>query len=202
MYVVATFAWLFLGTGVPQWVECGAPQHYSATEPALRTSPSGLNLIKTQESCSLWSYPDPASPRAREERKPLAKRAKNWKKLSGTPWTIGWGHTGSEVTAGLFWDQPHCDRQFVYDIWAREIQLTRMVKVPLNQNQWDALMSLLFNIGEDNFAQSDLLVLLNKRDYHGARHEFKRWRKARGVVQLGLANRRAAEMELFNRPTR
>jgi lysozyme len=76
----------------------------------------------------------------------------------------------------------------------------RLVKAPLTQNQFDALVSFVFNIGEGAFAASTLLRLLNKRRYDEAALEFNRWIHAGGKRLEGLIRRRRAERELFLRP--
>lgn len=76
----------------------------------------------------------------------------------------------------------------------------RLVKVPLNANQYGALTSFTYNLGEGNFGSSTLLKKLNAGDYVGAANEFKRWNKAGGKVLAGLTRRRAAEAALFSTP--
>jgi lysozyme len=71
------------------------------------------------------------------------------------------------------------------------------VKVPLTQNQFDALVSFTFNVGCGALRESTLLRKLNGRDYAGARREFERWNKGGGRVLPGLTRRRAAEAKLF-----
>lgn len=200
MYVATALMWIFINQDVRKWIACGAPHHHVVMEPHVRTSDNGLALIKTQEDCRLTAYPDPRSPRGVEMAKPLSRRVAGWARLDGKPWSIGWGHTGSEVHEGLVWPQQQCDLQLVQDVWAREIQLNRMVKVPLTQNQFDALMSLLYNIGEGNLAGSTLIRELNRGHYKTAAAQFAVWRKSRGVVDTVLARRRAVEARLFTTP--
>jgi lysozyme len=69
----------------------------------------------------------------------------------------------------------------------------------LDQSQFDALVSLVFNIGGTNFAHSTLLKKLNAHDYLGASAEFVKWNKAAGKPMLGLTRRRAAERDHFLR---
>jgi lysozyme len=84
--------------------------------------------------------------------------------------------------------------------------VTNMVKVPLTQNQFDALVDFTYNSGAGNFASSTLLKLLNTGDYAGASAQFIRWNRAtdRATGQLivlpGLTRRRSAETDLFNTP--
>ena len=75
------------------------------------------------------------------------------------------------------------------------------VKVPLTQNQFDALVSFSFNVGEGAFRQSTLLKKLNASDYKGAAAEFAKWNKGGGRVLAGLVRRRKEEAELFMRAT-
>jgi lysozyme len=78
-----------------------------------------------------------------------------------------------------------------------EQAIHKNVTVPINQNQFDALVSFVYNVGAGNFAKSTLLKKLNKADYQGAADEFLRWNKAGGKVLNGLTRRRDAERALF-----
>lgn len=75
--------------------------------------------------------------------------------------------------------------------------VTKSVHVPLNANQYGALVSFTFNLGPSNFLKSTLLKKLNAGDYEGAANEFGKWNKAAGKVLKGLTRRRAAEAALF-----
>jgi lysozyme len=75
--------------------------------------------------------------------------------------------------------------------------VSRFVKVPLTQNQHDALVSLVYNIGEGNFYGSTLLRLLNAGDYMGAAAQFPNWRKSQGQIVQALVDRRQQEQNLF-----
>lgn len=77
--------------------------------------------------------------------------------------------------------------------------IKRLVLVKLTQGQYDALVSLVFNIGEGNFARSTLLRKLNRGQCSAAADEFKRWVYAGGKKLRGLVNRRAAESALFRK---
>lgn len=76
-------------------------------------------------------------------------------------------------------------------------QISRVIKVKVNENEFSALVSLAFNIGSENFTNSTLLKKLNKGDYAGAVDQFSVWRKSKGKVLSGLVKRRAAEKALF-----
>jgi len=75
--------------------------------------------------------------------------------------------------------------------------INKNVKVPINQNQFDSLVSFTYNVGCGNFEKSTLLKKLNEEDYVGASDEFVRWNKANGVPLRGLTARRLAERDLF-----
>ncbi len=114
--------------------------------------------------------------------------------------TIGWGHTndnGRQFTVGSVWTQAECDAELLSDVATFEQAVNRAVKVPLNQDQFDALVSFTFNLGEGNLKSSTLLRKLNSGDAVGAAQEFKRWNKAGGKVLPGLTRRRACEALLF-----
>lgn len=88
------------------------------------------------------------------------------------------------------------------DLQSAKNAILKYVKVPLNQNQFDALGVFIFNIGGGAFASSTLLKKLNEKDYDGASKEFVRWNKGRvkgNLVEMpGLTRRRLAEQKLFN----
>lgn len=133
---------------------------------------------------------------------------KKWEKLEleaylPTPndvWTIGWGHTHT-TKPGMVITVKQAQDLFDRDTAWVEAALKKYVKVPLTQNQYDALASLVFNIGEGAFAKSTLLRKLNAKDYEGAANEFPRWNKQAGKVLRGLVRRRAEEMEYFLKPS-
>ena len=137
-------------------------------------SKNGLDLIKHFESLQLKAY-----------------------KCSANVWTIGYGHT-KNVKEGdrICEDQANCF--LMQDLYSVERAIVRLVKVKLNQNQFDALCSLIFNIGISAFNKSTLLAKLNKEDYVGAAEQFRRWNKVNNVVMAGLVRRRQAEEDLFN----
>ncbi|MFJ2455290.1 lysozyme [Pseudomonas protegens] len=139
----------------------------------MRISQRGVALIKSFEGLRLSSYQD-----------------------SVGVWTIGYGTTRG-VTAGMRITADQAERMLQNDISRFEPDLDRLVKVPLSQNQWDALMSFTYNLGATNLASSTLLKLLNGGDYAGAADQFPRWNKAGGQVLAGLTRRRAAERAMF-----
>jgi lysozyme len=111
-------------------------------------------------------------------------------------WTIGYGHThtakqGQKITGA------QAEALLRKDItWAEEA-VNKSVVVPLTQNQFDALVSFVFNVGAGAFGSSTLLRLLNSKDYEGAANQFLRWNKQKGVVLKGLTKRREEERKLF-----
>lgn len=110
--------------------------------------------------------------------------------------TIGWGHTlgvkmGDKIT------REEAQQLFEQDTAWVEAALNELVKVPLTQNQFDALGSLVFNIGRTNFSRSTLLKKLNLKDYAGAADQFLVWNKQKGKPLRGLSIRRDKERALF-----
>ena len=140
----------------------------------MNISQNGINLIKNFEGCRLEAY-----------------------KCSAGVWTIGYGHTGSDVYKGLTITQEKAESLLKSDLIVHCNNVSKLVKVKLNQNQFDALVSFEYNIGYGNFSSSTLLNLLNKGDYAGAANQFERWVYAGGKVLAGLQKRRKAEKELF-----
>lgn len=118
-------------------------------------------------------------------------------------WTIGWGHTKG-VKQGDEISREQAQMLFDSDVKWAVAAVNRDVNVRLTQTQFDALVSLVFNIGEANFKRSTLLKKLNRGDYEGAALEFPKWNKQRQngklVVLRGLVRRRAEEMEYFMSP--
>ena len=78
-----------------------------------------------------------------------------------------------------------------------EDAVNRYVQVPMTQNQFDALVSFCYNLGQENLRNSTLLKKLNNKDYNGAADQFLRWDKANGRVLAGLTKRRTDERKLF-----
>ncbi len=114
-------------------------------------------------------------------------------------WTIGYGHT-SGVHAGMVCDQDQADEWLSEDIQGAAYVVNKVVTAPLNQNQFDALVDFVFNLGSGNFQSSTLLRLLNQGDYAGASKEFPKWNHAGGKELAGLTIRRLAEQALFDTP--
>ncbi|GJD17925.1 hypothetical protein RIVM261_028810 [Rivularia sp. IAM M-261] len=83
------------------------------------------------------------------------------------------------------------------DVSGAEVVVNKLVKVPLNQNQFDALVSFVFNLGETNFANSTLLRKLNASDYDAVPSELNKWVYAKGKILPGLVKRRLIEGKLF-----
>lgn len=122
-----------------------------------------------------------------------------YKDIAGV-WTIGYGHTKT-ARPGMAITKAEADHLLTQDVsWVNDA-INKHVTVPLNQNQFDALGSFVYNLGEGALARSTLLKKLNKGDYEAAAQEFPRWNKARvnGVLQpvRGLTNRRQDEQALF-----
>jgi len=145
----------------------------------MRISQNGIVLIKKFEGCVLTAYKD----------------------IAGVL-TIGYGHTGSDVTQGLHISQTRANELLRQDLTNFETGVNDCVKVPLNQNQFDALVSFSFNVGMSALRKSTLLKKLNGKDYTGAANEFDRWVHAGGKVVRGLQNRRDAEQLLFLTPVK
>ncbi len=136
-------------------------------------SPEGKNFIKQWESLELTAYLDGG----------------------GVP-TIGWGHT-KNVALGQTITEAQAEQFLSDDLAPTELTLNTNITVPVNQNQFDGMCSLAFNIGNNAFASSTLLKKLNAGDTQGAADEFPRWCYDNGKVIQGLVNRRNAERTLF-----
>lgn len=112
-------------------------------------------------------------------------------------WTIGYGHTKG-VQEGDKWTKEKAE----FMLW-RELEdeyegyVNDYVHVPLNQNQFDALCSWVYNLGPANLKVSTLLKKLNNGEYEEVPAQIKRWNKAGGKVLEGLVRRRNAEALMF-----
>jgi lysozyme len=142
----------------------------------MKTSPKGIALIKSAEGLRLKAYPDPGT--------------------GGLPWTIGYGST-SGVTRNMVITETKAEQMLAADLVRFEHIVERLVRVPVDQGQFDALVSFTYNVGEGNFTKSTLLRRLNAGDTAGAAEQFSRWVNAGGKVLPGLVKRRAAEQALF-----
>lgn len=150
---------------------------------------AGLALIKQFEGEGYFKwYPDPAH---------------GWK----VP-TVGYGHTDQAGkpfyadTKSKTFTQEEIDDILIADLErGYEPAVKKYVKVPLNENQYAALVSFVFNLGAGNFSKSTLLKKVNAKDFKGAANEFAKWNKAGGKVLKGLTRRREAEAALFLKPT-
>ena len=142
--------------------------------PEMTYSQSGRELTESFEGCRLSAYQDPKG-----------------------IWTIGYGHTGTDVTEGLVWTTEQCQLALAKDIlWAASV-VNQHVLVSLTQHAFDALVDFTFNAGSGNFEKATLLKLVNSRDMARADLEFGKWVKSGGVVLSGLVRRRADEAKLF-----
>jgi lysozyme len=118
----------------------------------------------------------------------------------GVP-TIGFGHTGG-VRLGQVISKARGYQLLRRDAAVAESAVRRLVKVPINQHRFDALVSFVFNVGVGAFESSTLLKELNRGHYHRAADQFLRWNRGGGRVLAGLTRRRQAERALFMKPVR
>jgi lysozyme len=139
----------------------------------MKLSKVGADLIKKYEGCRLKAYKCPAG-----------------------VWTIGFGHTGN-VIEGQVITQAQADALFDKDVQKFVDGVNKLVKVEINQNQFDALVSFAYNLGIGALKKSTLLQYVNKKQFDKAANEFDRWNKADGKVLKGLVNRRNSEEALF-----
>lgn len=117
-------------------------------------------------------------------------------------WTIGYGSTyelsGERVTEhSVPVGMDYATKLLQAGVGTAERAVTRLINVPLTENQFSALVSFTYNVGSGNLQSSTLRMLLNRKDYEDAADEFPKWRKAGGRILQGLVRRRAAERALF-----
>ena len=133
----------------------------------------GLSLIKKFEGCELEAY-----------------------QCSAGVWTIGYGHTKG-VTPSDSISQEEAEQMLVDELHEYESYINEYVTVALSQNQFDALVSWVYNLGPANLKASTMLKVLNSGEYEDVPAQMKRWNKAGGKVLEGLIRRREAEACLF-----
>jgi lysozyme len=151
----------------------------------MQPSQACTKLIQQFEGCakkrpdgSFEAYPDPGS--------------------GGDPWTIGWGSTGADIKRGVVWTQQQCDDRFTEHLDEFGAKVAKLLgDAPTTQHQFDALVSIAYNVGTGNLGSSTLLRKHKAGDHEGAAAEFAKWNKAAGKVMAGLTRRRAAEAALY-----
>jgi len=110
--------------------------------------------------------------------------------------TIGYGHT-AHVAWGMRITEDEAEILLKHDLLTAEAGVSRLVRVPLTDNQYAALVSFVFNLGIGRLASSTLLKRLNTKDYDGAAGQFGKWVFGGGKKLAGLITRREAERVLF-----
>lgn len=147
----------------------------------MKVSQRGIDLIKQFEGLELEAYQD----------------------IAGV-WTIGYGHTGPDVQPNMRISERDAEELLKKDLKPREDAVERLASVSLNQNEFDALVSFVYNVGAEAFKKSTARKRLNKNNRVGAAEALTWWNKATvgGVLRevLGLTRRRAAEKALFLTP--
>lgn len=153
----------------------------------MKTTESGINLIKSHESLVLEAYFDPVN----------------------VP-TIGYGHTSTVSSRDVFEGKSISENEattlLMSDLSVAESCVNEKVKVPLNSNQFDSLVSFVFNVGVGAFSSSTLLKKLNSSNYEKVPFEMSRWvyatdlRTGKKITLNGLVRRRLDEGNLFSKP--
>tara|TARA_R110000765_G_scaffold424604_1_gene535760 strand:+ start:684 stop:1136 length:453 start_codon:yes stop_codon:yes gene_type:complete len=140
---------------------------------ARKTSGEGVALIRKFEGCEFQAY-----------------------QCSASVWTLGYGHT-RDVSEGDTCTKDEAEQTLISDLEEFEGYVSDLVKTPLEQNQFDALVAWTFNLGPTNLRSSTLLARLNDGDLDDVPHQLRRWNKAGGKVLDGLVRRREAEALLW-----
>jgi lysozyme len=139
----------------------------------MNISQEGISLIKKFEGCELEAY-----------------------KCAAGVWTIGYGHT-KDVTEGMEITQAEAETMLKEELLDYCNYVDMYVQVPLEQNQFDALVSWTYNLGPTNLKSSTMLKVLNTGKYEDVPEQIKRWNKANGKMLDGLIRRREAESLMF-----
>lgn len=133
----------------------------------------GLAIIKERESLSLKAY------------------------LDKDAYAIGYGHRGSDVKRGMIITKAQADVFLKLDCEHAETVIKRMVGVELTENQFSALVSFVYNIGEGKFGKSTLLKRINEKNFNKAADELTKWVSPGTIYENGLRTRREKEKALF-----
>lgn len=139
----------------------------------MNISEEGLSLIKKFEGCELKAY-----------------------RCAANVLTIGYGTTKG-VTEDMEITKEEAESILKEEMHEYEGYINDMIKVPLEQNQFDSMVSWVFNLGSTNLSSSTLLKKINNSEYDEVPSQIKRWNKAGGKVLDGLIRRREAEALLF-----
>lgn len=142
----------------------------------MNISQKGIDLIKSFEGYSEKAYPDPAT--------------------GSKPYTIGYGTT-TGVTPDMVVSQEQAEQLLRKDLNKFESGVSALLTSPTTQPQFDAMVSLAYNIGLGNFEKSTLLRKHNAKCYQCAASQFPVWNRAAGKVMNGLTRRRNAERDMY-----
>ena len=142
----------------------------------LRMNDAGLNIIKESEGLRLEAY------------------------NLGGQWLIGYGHSRT-AEAGMTITEAQAEQLLREDVRDSEDAVRRMVLVPVNENQFSAMVSLAYNMGSGGFSRSTVLEALNEGDYEQAADNFRNHNRGGGEVIPHLTERREKERALFLTPT-
>ena len=144
----------------------------------MKISEQGIELLKHFESYEMKAYTCPAG-----------------------VWTIGWGFTrvnGIKVKEGDIMPLEIANIELIKQLRTYENVVKKAIMIKkINQCQYDALVSLCYNIGGSSFRRSDIVKLINSRDFIGACRIFNLWSNAAGKRSKGLLRRRISERNLF-----
>lgn len=142
----------------------------------MRMNDAGCDLIRRFEGLRLEAY-----------------------RCSAGIWTIGYGSTHG-VREGMKISRAEAESRLHMDVAIAERAVKSMLSVPVNENQFSALVSFVFNIGGANFRKSTMRAYINRKAFGDAADEFPRWVYAKGKKLAGLIERRKEERALFLRP--
>ncbi len=139
----------------------------------MKISEDGLELIKKFEGCETTAYQD-----------------------SVGVWTIGFGHTKG-VEEGQTCSIEDAESMLANEMDEYEGYINNMVKVDLQQHEFDALVAWVYNLGPTNLGESTMLKVLNGGQFDRVPEEMNRWTRAGGKILEGLVRRRQAESLMF-----
>ncbi len=140
----------------------------------MKTSQKGINLIKSFEGFSHYNYFCPGGYK-----------------------TIGYGHVVKKDEKFIKISKKIAENLLKKDVLFAEEAIYRLVNITINQNQFDSLVSFIFNIGSGAFQRSTIRKKINREEIYDASEEFLKWIKSGGLLINGLILRRKKERELF-----
>jgi lysozyme len=145
-------------------------------EDYVKASTKAFGLIKEREGLRLVAYPDSKG------------------------YAVGYGQTGPDIVKGTTITVDQAEAYLRGHVTSLEERISALIKHEITQNQFDAIVSFVYNVGLGNFKSSTMLKLINEGKANEAGSELLKWTRVKGTFSPGLLVRRKKELELYNTP--